>query len=260
MAIPSPAGQRRSRGGTRSVRSGRRYRRPIAQALVFGLVTALALVLGAAIGARRSLPEHLYASLLGFSGGALVSALSFEIFAAADKRGGVWLAGAGLLGGAGALILLDAQLLNRVRGSAVGLALLAAATLDGIPESLALGVSLIDGTSIALLVAIVAANLPEAVGGASRMRENGNSARFILGVWSGAAVLIAASVLLGRLLLGGAPGGAIAILLGFAGGAVLAALAALASFVLPEAFEHGGPYVAFSTVAGFFLSFVLSEG
>ena len=89
------------------------------------------------------------------------------------------------------------------------------------------------------------------------LRENGNSARFILGVWSGAAVLIAASVLLGRLLLGGAPGGAIAILLGFAGGAVLAALA---SFVLPEAFEHGGPYVAFSTVAGFFLSFVLSEG
>ena len=69
------------------------------------------------------------------------------------------------------------------------------------------------------------------------LRENGNSARFILGVWSGAAVLIAASVLLGRLL-----------------------LAALASFVLPEAFEHGGPYVAFSTVAGFFLSFVLSEG
>ena len=227
------------------------------QALLFGVVTALALVLGAAIGARWSLPEHLYAALLGFSGGALISALSFEIFAEADKRGGVWLAGIGLLGGAAALILLDAQLMNRMRGSVVGLALLAAAVLDGIPESLALGVSLIDGASIALLVAIVAANFPEAIGGASRMRESGSSTRFILGVWSGAAVAVAGSVLLGRLLLGGAPGGALAVLLGFAGGAVLASLA---SAVLPEAFEHGGPYVAFSTVAGFFLSFVLSEG
>jgi len=229
----------------------------VTQALVFGAVAAAALVLGAAIGARWSLPEHLYASLLGFSGGALTSALTFELFADANEYGGVWLAGAGLLGGAAALIFLDAQLMDRVRGSAVGLALLTAAILDGIPESLALGVSLIEGASIALLVAIVIANLPEAIGGASRMRENGRSSRFILSVWSGAALAILASVVLGRLLLGGAPGGALALLLGFAGGAVLAAIA---GSVLPEAFEHGGPYVAFSTVAGFFVSFVLSEG
>lgn len=227
------------------------------QALVFGAVAAGALVLGAAIGAYRSLPEHLYASLLGFAGGALTSALSFELFADANEYGGVWLAGVGLLAGAATLILLDAQLMNRVRGSAVGLALLAAAILDGIPESLALGVSLTEGASIALLIAIVIANVPEAIGGASKMREDGRSAGFILGLWSAAALAIMGSVVLGRLLLGGVPEGSLAVLLGFAGGAVLAALA---SSVLPEAFEHGGPYVAFSTVAGFFLSFVLSEG
>lgn len=235
----------------------RAHDRPVGQAFLFGGVASAALVLGAAIGARWSLPEHLYASLLGFAGGALTSALSFELFAEASEHGGVWLAGVGLLGGAATLILLDAQLMNRLRGSAVGLGLLAAAILDGIPESLALGVGLVEGASVALLVAIVIANLPEAIGGASRMRENGRSSGFILAVWSGAAVAILASVVLGRLLLGGAPDGALALLLGFAGGAVLAAIA---GSVLPEAFEHGGPYVAFSTVAGFFLSFVLSEG
>ena len=88
------------------------------------------------------------------------------------------------------------------------------------------------------------------------MRENGRSTGFILTVWTAAALVIAASVVAGRLLLGGAPGGVLAVLLGFAGGAVLASLA---GSVLPEAFEHGGPYVAFSTVAGFFVSYILSE-
>ncbi len=168
----------------------------------------------------------------------------------------MWFAGLGLLAGSATLIVFDAQLMRHMRGSTVGLALLAAAILDGVPESLALGVSLIEGAGPALLVAIVVANLPEAVGGATRMRENGRSTGFILTVWTAAALVIAASVVTGRLLLGGAPGGVLAVLLGFAGGAVLASLA---GSVLPEAFEHGGPYVAFSTVAGFFVSYILSE-
>ena len=226
------------------------------QALVFGSVASASLIVGAAIGARWTLPDHLYAALLAFAGGALISALSFELLADADRRGGVWYAGLGLIVGAAAFILLDKQLMDHLRGSVIGFGLLAAAVLDGIPESLALGVSLVEGAGPALLVAIVIANFPEAVGGATRMRDGGRSAPFILGIWTAAAVAIAGSVVLGRLLLGGAPGGVLAVLLGFAGGAVLAALA---GSILPEAFERGGPYFAFSTVAGFFVSFILSE-
>lgn len=51
------------------------------------------------------------------------------------------------------------------------------------------------------------------------------------------------------------PEHAYAVLLGFAAGAVLASLAAT---VMPEAFEHGGPFVAFATVAGFLLSYVVA--
>ncbi len=229
---------------------------PMGQAIVFGGVASAALIVGAAIGARWTIPDHLYAVLLAFAGGALTSALSFELLANADEYGGVWYTGVGLLAGAAVFILLDKKLMDGMRGSAVGFALLAAAVLDGIPESLALGVGLVEGAGTALLVAIVIANLPEAIGGATRMRDDGRSAAFILGVWTGAAVVIAASVVAGRLLLGGAPGPVLAVLLGFAGGAVLAALA---DSVFPEAFDRGGPYVAFSTVGGFLVAYLLSE-
>jgi len=228
----------------------------VAQALLFGGVASASLVLGAVLGALWKPPEHLTAAMLAFSGGALTSALSFELFAEADQLGGVWYAGAGMLVGAGAFIIIDAHILSGMRGSAAGIGLLAAATLDGISENLALGVSLIEGASVALLAAISVANLPEALGSAVRMRESGRSIRFVVGTWSVVAVLLAASVVGGRLLLGGASGGMLAVLLGFAGGAVLAALAVT---VFPEAYKHGGPFVAFATVAGFLAAYVLSH-
>ncbi len=229
----------------------------MAQALLFGGVASTALLLGAVLGAFWTPPEHLTAAALAFSGGALTSALSFELFAEADKLGGAWYAASGMLVGAAVFILVDARLLSGMRGgSAAGLGLLIAATLDGVSENLALGVSLIEGTSVALLAAISAANLPEALGSAVRMREYGRSARFVLGTWSVTAVLLAASVVAGRLLLGGASGGMLAVLLGFAGGAVLAALAVT---VFPEAFEHGGPFVAFATVVGYLFAYLLSQ-
>jgi zinc transporter, ZIP family len=132
----------------------------------------------------------------------------------------------------------------------------AAVTLDGVPENLALGVSLADSASYALLVAIFASNFPEALGSAVQMRERGEPPGFVVGVWAGAAVLLAASVVLGTSLLTGASGPALAILLGFAGGAVLASLAVT---VFPQAFAHGGPYVALATVAGFLVAYLISE-
>ena len=57
----------------------------------------------------------------------------------------------------------------------IGLALLAASILDGIPENLALGVSMAgerSGGSLALLVGIFAANFPEALVGAVSDRKS----------------------------------------------------------------------------------------
>jgi zinc transporter, ZIP family len=145
--------------------------------------------------------------------------------------------------------------------SGVGLALLAASILDGVPENLALGVSLADeepaGGSLALLAGIFAANFPEALVGAVAMRSQGRSVRSTFGLWLATALLLIPAVVVGRVALAGADPGTLAFPLAFAGGAVLAALA---DTLMPEAFERGRPLNAFATCAGFFVAFVLAEG
>ena len=145
--------------------------------------------------------------------------------------------------------------------SGVGLALLAASILDGVPENLALGVSLADeesaGGSLALLAGIFAANFPEALVGAVAMRSQGRSVRSTFGLWLATALLLIPPVVIGRGALAGADPSTLAFPLAFAGGAVLAALA---DTLMPEAFERGRPFNAFATCAGFFLAFVLAEG
>lgn len=225
------------------------------QALLFGAVASAALIAGAALGAFWKPPDSLTAVAIAFAGGALVAALAFELFAEADRLGGVWYGAGGMIAGATVFIVVDARLLSGMRGSAVASALLAAAIFDGVPENLALGVTLIDDASVALLVAIVANNLPEALGSAARMRQDGSSRAHIMALWSAAALLLAAAVVAGRFTLENASGSLLAVLLGFAAGAILAALA---TTFFPEAFKQGGPYVAFATVAGFLLSYVLS--
>jgi ZIP family zinc transporter len=145
--------------------------------------------------------------------------------------------------------------------SGVGMALLAASILDGVPENLALGVSLADeesaGGSLALLAGIFAANFPEALVGAVAMRSQGRSVRSTFGMWLATALLLIPAVVIGRVALAGAEPSTLAFPLAFAGGAVLAALA---DTLMPEAFERGRPFNAFATCAGFFVAFVLAEG
>ena len=240
------------------------------QTVLFALIASSALVVGGALGSVWRPPQRLTGVLLAFASGALISALAVELFGEAFESGGALSSGLGLLAGAAMFVVADAALDRYVagdpgaearqtaaRGAArgVGWALLAAVTLDGVPENLALGVSLVEHASLTLLVAIFASNLPESLVGAVAMRDEGRSRRFAVTTWAGAAVLLAIAVVLGRLLAGGLDEQLIAIALAFAGGAVLASLA---DTLMPEAFEHGRPLNAFATAAGFFLSFVLA--
>ena len=236
-------------------------------AILYGLAASSALVIGAALGTRFSPPRQVTGVLLAFASGALISALAFELFEEAFELGGAVRAGIGLLAGAAVFVLTDSLLDKYMAGDSgahqrevmksngVGWALLAAVTLDGVPENLALGVSLVEGASLTLLVAIFFSNLPESLVGAVAMREEGRSAKAVMSIWILCAVVLAAAVVVGRLVAGGLSDGVLAVALAFAGGAVLASLA---DTLMPEAFEHGRPLNAFATAAGFFLSFVLA--
>ena len=239
-------------------------------ALLYGVAASSALVIGAVIGARWTAPKQLTGVLLAFASGALISALAFELFEEAFHLGGAVRSGLGLLAGAVVFVVTDALLDRYVAGhpgaeeretaakgaqGGVGFALLAAVTLDGVPENLALGVSLVEGASLTLLVAIFFSNLPESLVGAQAMREQGMARAKVIGTWVACAVLLMLAVVLGRVLAEPLSDEVLAVALGFAGGAVLASLA---DTLMPEAFEHGRPLNAFATAAGFFLSFVLA--
>jgi ZIP family zinc transporter len=258
-------------------------------ALLFGAVASSALLVGAFIGVRFELPKRLLAILLSFAAGALITALAFELFEDAYEKGGIERAAIGLFTGAivftGLSALLDRWAqpgkksipTSEIQGSpkldtdaaasdrpptpastrgAAGMALLAAVTLDGIPENVALGVALGEGTGgLALLAAIFVSNLPEALVGAASMRTQGKSGAVIIGLWSACAVLLVLAVVVGVGPLSGSDPATISLPLAFAAGAVIASLA---DTLMPEAYEHGGPAVALSTAAGFVLSFVLS--
>ena len=239
-------------------------------AVLYGLAASSALVIGAVIGSRWDPPKQLTGVLLAFASGALISALAFELFEEAFHLGGAARAGLGLLAGAATFVAVDALLDRYVAGhpgaeqretakagarGGVGWALLAAVTLDGVPENLALGVSLVEGASMTLLVAIFFSNLPESLVGAAAMREEERSPTAVIGIWVTCAVLLTLAVIVGRAVGGGLSPEVLALALGFAGGAVLASLA---DTLMPEAFEHGRPLNAFATAAGFFLSFVLA--
>ncbi len=239
-------------------------------AVLYGLAASSALVIGSIAGSLWRPPRRVTGVLLAFASGALISALAFELFEEAFHLGGAVRSGLGLLAGAAVFVLADSALDRYVTGHSgpqqrevtkagarggVGFALLAAVTLDGVPENLALGVSLASGVSLTLLVAIFFSNLPESLVGAVAMRESGRSRRAVITTWAICALLLAAAVVLGRLVAGELSAAALAVALSFAGGAVLASLA---DTLMPEAFEHGRPLNAFATAGGFFLSFILA--
>jgi ZIP family zinc transporter len=241
----------------------------VAEVIIFAVIASSALVIGGVLGAYWDAPTTFTGIMLAFASGSLIAALCFELFPEAFELGGAWRAGIGLLLGGASFVAANAALDHWVAGSAqkdqrekvqkgsegVGFALLAAVTLDGVPENLALGVSLIDEGSLTLLVAIFFSNLPESLVGAVAMRRDGRSVRYAITIWALCAVLLALAVVLGWAALGGASEHLLAFFLAYAGGAVLASLA---DTLMPEAFEHGKPWNSFATAAGFFLAFMLA--
>ncbi len=281
---------------------GLRQTRRVFTALLVGVLGSSALVLGGALGAVWRAPTKVTGVLLAFASGSLIAALAFELFPEAVEAGGLWRSAVGLAAGGATFVVVNTWLDARVAagagdpedsplpeqadglagaeadqreklqtaagraasgsGLATAFALLAAVTLDGVPENMALGVSLIGNEdegitgSVALLVAIFVSNLPESLVGAVAMRQGGLSGRAVVGIWSLTALALSAAVVLGYAALSSVSHELLAFPLAFAGGAVLASVA---DTLMPEAFEHGRPLNSFATAAGFFLSFVLAE-
>lgn len=225
-------------------------------ALLFGFGTAVPLVVGAAVGLRWRIPPRVLAALMAFGAGTLIAAASNELFGPAFEQAGAVVAGGALLAGALVYVVADRLLQNRLGPSALGWALLLGVILDGIPENLALGVTLNSGAGgLVLLVAVAVGNAPEAVSGAARMRDRYKMQRVrVFGLWAITGFVLVAVTVAGAALGGRVSPGAIAVIQAFAGGATLAVLA---DSLMPEAYRDGGWWVGMATAMGFLVAFVL---
>ncbi|MGH3473797.1 MAG: ZIP family metal transporter [Aeromicrobium sp.] len=223
-------------------------------ALLYGLGTAVPLVLGAAIGLRWTIPPKVLGGLMAFGAGTLVAAVSEELFGPAFESMTPALAGASLLAGAAVYVVAAHLIDTRLGASAVGWALLLGAVLDGVPENVALGVSMDQG-GLVLLVAIAVGNTPEAIGSGAYLRtEMGMERRRGMLLWVATGVLLVLATVAADAAASSVGPASIAAIQAFAGGATIAVLA---NTLMPEAYKEAGWWVGLATALGFLVAYML---
>ncbi|MGV9869016.1 ZIP family metal transporter [Rhodococcus koreensis] len=224
-------------------------------ATLYGLGTAVPLLIGAVVGLRYDLPRPVLAALMAFGAGTMVAAVSTELFQPAFETEGIWTAGAALFTGALVYVVADRLTEQKLGAAALGWALMLGALLDGIPENTALGVTISSAGGVVLLVAVAVGNVPEAVAGAASMRSQPHFSRGrALSVWVATAVLLVLVVIGADAVSDTISDGTIATIQAFAGGATIAVLA---DSLMPEAYREGGWWVGLSTALGFLVAFGL---
>lgn len=239
----------------------------------WGLIAGSALVVGALFAWFLEVPRAVTASVMAFGSGVLISALSFDLVDDAEKTGGLVATAVGFLGGAVVYVLLNVALARRgarhrkrsgeeqpseADQPGSGTAIAVGALLDGIPESVVLGLSLLGGggVGVPVLAAIFISNIPEGLSSSAGMKRNGRSAAYVFGVWTGIAVASGLAGLLGALLLEGASPQAIAVITAVAAGAILAMVA---DTMIPEAFERTHLYAGLIATLGFLVAFSIER-
>jgi ZIP family zinc transporter len=242
------------------------------QAGGWGLLAGSALLAGAAVGYLARIPQRIIASIMAFGAGVLLSAVSFELVAEAYSAGGLLPTALGaIIGGVvytGVNILLarhgarhrkrsgDQQPSEDQGGSGMALAL--GALLDGVPESIVIGTSLLGGgaVSVATVAAVFISNVPEGLSSAAGMRRSGRSAAYVFGLWAAIAVVSGLAALAGYTLLSGVAPGVLAAITALAAGAILTMIA---DTMIPEAFEKTHLAIGLIVLLGFLIAFALSQ-
>jgi ZIP family zinc transporter len=140
--------------------------------------------------------------------------------------------------------------------SARGESIAAGLFVDGVPESLALGLTIAEGEiGLALLVGILVGNVVEAYGAAQPIVAGGRSKRFAVTLLSAIGLALAAATALGGTVLSDVSPEVVGTAQATAAGAVLAVVSIA---VIPHAFAEASRAVAAATVLGFTGGYLLT--
>src|SRR4051794_8980919 len=227
----------------------------MSEALLWGAVAASSLIIGGLLGVLREWHQGLVGSVLAFGAGAVISAVSFDLFEEGRDVGAPGWVAVGLAAGALTYFLADRFVETKIPGAGTALAL--GALLDGIPEQAVLGIGLGAGEkiSVGLLAAIFVSNLPEAIGASSDLEDAGTSRKRINLLWLAVAAVCTLATVVGYGLADATGGNFRAAINGFAAGALLVMLV---DSMIPEASKKAGRPAGLVTVLGFAVAAALS--
>jgi ZIP family zinc transporter len=233
----------------------------------WGTLAASSLVIGAVIAMILPISVRTIGMIMAFGAGVLISAVAFDLVeeAAGLARGGGGLL-VGLLVGCVVYFVGD-RLIDRSGGGkrkdptgaqadGSALAIVLGSVLDGIPESMVIGLTVFAGGAVSLsyLVAVFISNVPESISSTSGLVTGGWKKSRILWMWIAIAVISGLASLAGYSLFQHSSPNTIAFIDAFAAGAILTMLA---DTMMPEAYQHGGNLVGVVTTLGFITAYLI---
>jgi ZIP family zinc transporter len=242
------------------------------QAGLWGLLGASSLILGAGVAYLVKLPRWATAAIMSFGCGVLISAVAYDLLEDGFQEGGILPIVGGAIAGSAAYAIAD-WLVSRHGGhhrkqsgdgeqqhasQGGGLAIAIGSLLDGIPESIVLGLGLLagQGVSLAMFAAIFLSNFPEGLSSALGMKAAGRSKTYIFGLWLTIVIVSGAASLIGAAAFGGAPPQVVAAVNAVAAGALLTMVV---NTMIPEAVEGEQKLTGFLVVLGLLVAFSLSN-
>jgi zinc transporter, ZIP family len=245
--------------------------------VAWGLVIGASLLAGALGAVLLRLPDRVAATMTAFGGGILFAAVALELVPEADEGAGVPLTAAGLIGGTLLYVGADAWLNRKPRmremrrsghaaaagrpmdmhaEAARGESIAAGIFVDGVPESIALGLTIAESElGVALLAGVLLGNLVEAYGAAQPILAGGHSRSFAIRLLGGIGLALALATVLGGTVLADASPELVGTAQAVAAGAVLAVISIA---IVPHAFAEVSSRVATATVLGFVAGYLLS--
>jgi zinc transporter, ZIP family len=239
----------------------------MAGAFAWGTLAAFSLVIGAVLALAVRISLRTIGLIMAFGAGVLISAISFDLVEEATQKstGHGWVVAgffAGCLVFFGGDWLIDRSGGSKRKGAAGGqdngsaLAIVLGTVLDGIPESMVIGLTIYEGGAVgaAYLAAVFISNLPESISASSGLATSGWKKSRILWMWIAIAVVSGLASLAGYELFQDSSPDTVAFVLAFAAGAILTMLS---DTMMPEAFEHGGKLVGIMTTLGFAVAFAI---
>lgn len=236
-------------------------------AFLWSFLSASSLVVGSIFELIFKPKRKTLGLIMAFGVGVLISAISFELVDEAFSSSHNWLIVIfGLIFGSLVFVALDTivsknggrnhKKLNSKSKNSNGISILLATILDGIPESIIIGLSLASGVSVSyvMVVAVFLSNLPESIASTSGLKRYWSSEK-IVWFWLFIAVISGLFSVIGYAIYSQVGTNARAFILTFSAGALLTMLA---NSMIPEAYKDSGKFAGIVTTLGFGLAYILS--